>query len=178
MKPSVKVATSPGAPASERLSIALLVPAHPTETHSPDIGMTLVELFAYVADVLTYYQDRAASEAYLDTARDRNTVRIRVPGARPAGCLIANNRSAYLILVGPSTHAAEVGFAVSTLRGRLPKSSAKVSVTYGETDADGGYLIIRGLDLHEPFAVIVIMDPRSPSPALFRVWPPPGAAPQ
>ncbi|HTQ15208.1 MAG TPA: hypothetical protein VMH86_15155 [Rhizomicrobium sp.] len=45
------------------------------ETHIPDIGITLVELLAYAADYLSYYQDAVATEAYLGTARQRISVR-------------------------------------------------------------------------------------------------------
>lgn len=48
------------------------------ETHEPDIGMVLVELLAYVADYLSYYQDAVATEAYLATARQRISVRRHV----------------------------------------------------------------------------------------------------
>jgi hypothetical protein len=44
------------------------------ERHVPDIGITLVELLAYVGDHLSYYQDGVATEAYLDTARQRISV--------------------------------------------------------------------------------------------------------
>ncbi|MEA3275621.1 MAG: putative baseplate assembly protein [Pseudomonadota bacterium] len=49
-----------------------------TERHVPDLGITLVELFAYVGDYLSYYQDAVATEAYLDTARQRISVRRHV----------------------------------------------------------------------------------------------------
>jgi len=45
------------------------------ERHVPDIGVALVELFAYVGDYLGYYQDAGATEAYLATARRRPSVR-------------------------------------------------------------------------------------------------------
>src|SRR6185369_5433278 len=45
------------------------------ETHVPDLGITLVELLAYVGDYLSYYQDAVATEAYLGTARQRISVR-------------------------------------------------------------------------------------------------------
>jgi hypothetical protein len=54
--------------------MALLVPDW-TERHVPDIGITLVELLAYVGDYLSYEQDAVATEAYLDTARQRISVR-------------------------------------------------------------------------------------------------------
>jgi len=45
------------------------------ERHVPDLGITLVELLAYVGDYLSYHQDAVATEAYLDTARQRISVR-------------------------------------------------------------------------------------------------------
>jgi len=46
-----------------------------TERHVPDVGITLVELLAFAGDYLSYYQDAVATEAYLDTARQRISVR-------------------------------------------------------------------------------------------------------
>lgn len=46
-----------------------------TERHAADLGITLAELLAYVGDQLSYYQDAVANEAYLDTARQRVSVR-------------------------------------------------------------------------------------------------------
>ncbi|MBU6257821.1 MAG: putative baseplate assembly protein [Burkholderiales bacterium] len=54
--------------------LALVMPSW-TERHVPDIGITLVELLAYVGDYLSYYQDAVATEAYLATARQRISVR-------------------------------------------------------------------------------------------------------
>lgn len=48
------------------------------ERHVPDLGITLVELLAYAGDHLSYYQDAVATEAYLDTARQRVSVRRHV----------------------------------------------------------------------------------------------------
>ncbi|WP_457580093.1 hypothetical protein [Ensifer canadensis] len=45
------------------------------EAHAADIGITIVELLAYVADQLSYFQDAVATEAYLGTARRRISVR-------------------------------------------------------------------------------------------------------
>lgn len=45
------------------------------ERHIPDIGITLIELMAYVADQLSYSLDAVATEAYLSTARLRISVR-------------------------------------------------------------------------------------------------------
>lgn len=57
--------------------LALVMPDW-KERHAPDLGITLVELLAYVGDHLSYYQDAVATEAYLDTARQRISVRRHV----------------------------------------------------------------------------------------------------
>lgn len=57
--------------------LALVMPEW-TERHTPDVGITLIELLAYVGDYLSYYQDAVATEAYLDTARRRISVRRHV----------------------------------------------------------------------------------------------------
>ena len=54
--------------------LALIMPDW-QERHVPDIGVTLVEILAYVGDHLSYYQDAVATESYLDTARQRISVR-------------------------------------------------------------------------------------------------------
>ena len=45
------------------------------ERNPADLGITLVELLAYVGDHLSYQQDAVATEAYLGTARRRVSVR-------------------------------------------------------------------------------------------------------
>lgn len=45
------------------------------ERSAADLGVTLVELLAYVADQLSYWQDAVATEAYLETARRRTSLR-------------------------------------------------------------------------------------------------------
>ena len=50
--------------------MALLLPAW-RERNPADLGVTLVELLAYVGDHLSYQQDAVATEAYLNSARKR-----------------------------------------------------------------------------------------------------------
>jgi hypothetical protein len=45
------------------------------ERNLADLGVALVEVLAYAADHLSYFQDAVATEAYLDTARRRISVR-------------------------------------------------------------------------------------------------------
>ena len=54
--------------------MALLVPDW-QERSPADVGVTIVETFAYVGDHLSYFQDAVATEAYLGTARRRVSVR-------------------------------------------------------------------------------------------------------
>jgi uncharacterized phage protein gp47/JayE len=53
--------------------IPLLLPDW-TDRSEADFGVVLIELVAYVADVLSYYQDRVANEAFLPTATQRRSV--------------------------------------------------------------------------------------------------------
>jgi hypothetical protein len=46
-----------------------------TERNPADLGVAVVEVLAYAADQLSYYQDAVATEAYLGTARRRTSVR-------------------------------------------------------------------------------------------------------
>jgi hypothetical protein len=46
-----------------------------TETNPSDLGIALIELLAYAGDRLSYFQDTAANEAYLDTIRHRISAR-------------------------------------------------------------------------------------------------------
>lgn len=54
--------------------MSLLAPGW-TERNAADLGVTVVEALAHVADGLSYAQDAAATEAYLGTARRRPSVR-------------------------------------------------------------------------------------------------------
>ena len=45
-----------------------------TNRDTADFGMTLIDLFAYMGDNLNYYVDRAANEAYITTASQRDNV--------------------------------------------------------------------------------------------------------
>ncbi|WP_405891086.1 putative baseplate assembly protein [Streptomyces sp. NBC_00133] len=48
------------------------------ERNAADLGTTLVELLAHTGDLISYQQDAVATEAYLDTARRRVSVRRHV----------------------------------------------------------------------------------------------------
>jgi hypothetical protein len=54
--------------------LAVLTPAW-TETHAADLGVAITEALAYAADHLSYQQDAVSTEAYIDTARSRISLR-------------------------------------------------------------------------------------------------------
>src|SRR6266436_9514050 len=63
--------------ASFRQALLDLIPSKLPEwsdRSEADFGVVLIELFAYMADILSYYQDRIANEAFLETAQERRSV--------------------------------------------------------------------------------------------------------
>jgi hypothetical protein len=76
--------------------LSLIMPGW-RERNAPDVGITLVEVLAYLGDHLSYYQDAVATEAYLETARERISVRRHarlVDYAMHEGC----NARAWIVL--------------------------------------------------------------------------------
>ena len=92
---------------SFRQSLLDLIPAKLpewTDLSEANFGVVLIELFAYVADILSYYQDRIANEMFLSTAQERRNVieHLRLIGyemapAAPAACrlsvIVSNDRN-------------------------------------------------------------------------------------
>src|SRR5262245_8274392 len=64
-----------------------------------DFGIVLIELFAYMADILSYYQDRIANEAFLATAQERESViqHLRLIGYELAGAAPAAARLSVVV---------------------------------------------------------------------------------
>ena len=57
--------------------LVTLIPSYLPEwtDRSPgDFGIVLLELFAYMGDILNYYSDRIANEAFISTAQQRQSV--------------------------------------------------------------------------------------------------------
>lgn len=81
--------------------MSLLAPGW-QERNAADLGVALVELFAYVGDQLSYREDVIATEAYLGTARLRSSARRH---ARLVDYYIGEGQNARVwlrILLGPS----------------------------------------------------------------------------
>ncbi|MGK5110671.1 MULTISPECIES: baseplate J/gp47 family protein [unclassified Geodermatophilus] len=54
--------------------IPQVLPEWRDHTNEADVGSVLLELFAHMGDILSYYQDRVADESFLGTARTRRSV--------------------------------------------------------------------------------------------------------
>ncbi|MEA2428751.1 MAG: hypothetical protein QOF37_2379, partial [Thermoleophilaceae bacterium] len=67
-----------------------------------DYGMAVLDLWSYVADILTFYQERTANEAFLRTARMPGSVRrlAALLGYVPAPGLAAEARLAFILDAG------------------------------------------------------------------------------
>lgn len=47
-----------------------------TDVSSSDFGITLIELLAHGLDIISYYNDKVANEVFLDTAKEKENVRM------------------------------------------------------------------------------------------------------
>ena len=59
---------------AELLNLATQLTPEWTDREAGDIGVTLLEAVAYVADIISYQQDRVLNESYLATAQTREAV--------------------------------------------------------------------------------------------------------
>ena len=82
-----------------------------------DFGVVLIELFAYVADNLSFYGDRIANEAYLSTATQRESVLniARMLAYRPTNAVAATTTLQFTVAAGTGTITIPAGTEVSTV---------------------------------------------------------------
>ncbi|MDB2438583.1 baseplate J/gp47 family protein [Hellea sp.] len=112
-----------------------------------DIGMTLVELLAHYADHLSYSQDVAANEAYLNTARLRSSLRRH---ARLLGYDVFDGLSARVFAhleVGGDQDLEPSVFSFMTRNNRVKSVSAK------RVDIDIHKLLKDGTQFFEPVPI-------------------------
>lgn len=97
-----------------------------TSRDSSDFGIVLLELFAYLGDLLNYQIDRAANESFIDTATQRDTVikLANLLGYYPTDSVAAKGTVTFTNSTGsPVTVAA--GTTIST-----PGTGAASSISY------------------------------------------------
>ena len=103
------------------------------ERGAADLGVTLAELIAYAGDQLSYRQDAVATEAYLDTARRRASLRrhaLLVDYHMHDGC----NARAWLHLTAGAARVA-IGRSATRFYTRLPGVPARLTPDTPEDDA-------------------------------------------
>jgi hypothetical protein len=162
----VALASSPGVAPAQQLSIGAFLLEEQDGT-GEDLGIALVELWAHLADVLSFVQDQIADEAYLET--ERRGVRIRLhAGLQPALFLVADDRRAYVVSIGSETGDATVRFGEGAAGKQPPSGLENVTATYRRGAGDTGNLELTGLDLQPPFVVIVAGNTRTRARA--RCW--------
>ncbi|GAA4699519.1 baseplate J/gp47 family protein [Phytohabitans rumicis] len=101
-----------------------------TDQSPADLGMLLVDMFAYVGDVILYYQDRIASEMFPSTATERDSVvdLLRLVGYElsPATPAAADLTLTFADPSGPQTVVVPHGARFAS----RPPSGAPVEFTY------------------------------------------------
>ncbi|NGO44293.1 putative baseplate assembly protein [Streptomyces ureilyticus] len=140
------------------------------ERNPADLGMTLVELLAYTGDQISYQQDAVATEAYLDTARRRVSVRRHVrliDYAMHDGC----NARAYVTVETAGEHTLLAGtyrFASVDVRTLDPHDRPEPGTVIG--DGDLAELDERGsVEVFEPVAAADPLQLRAAHNAI-RLW--------
>lgn len=103
-----------------------------TDRSEADFGIALIELFAYMADILSYYQDRLANEAFLNTAQERRSIidHLGLIGYEMAPAAAAAARLSVIV-------ANNVNSVVEVRKGDqfvTPSSKDRRSVTFEYTD--------------------------------------------
>lgn len=98
-----------------------------------DFGVALVEAFAYVSDILSYYIDRNANEAFITTASQRDSV---LNIARNYGYTPAGYRQALVELTFTNTSATEVTLPEGTVVSGDVVIDDTVNTIYFTTVAD------------------------------------------
>jgi len=122
-----------------------------TDTTSSDAGIVILELFAYMLDMLSYYIDVVAGESLLDTAVERGSVMshvktlgYKIPEAKPSKFYqvfeITPQETDFVILAGRriktnSTSSEESVYFETDTDLTIPAGNTGL-----ETDGNGGYL--------------------------------------
>lgn len=133
--------------------MALLVPEW-RQPDIPDTGVAVVEAIAYVADHLSYLQDAVGTEAYLDTARQRISVRrhaLLVDYRMHEGC---NARTWVQVGVNSKLELNRNQFFFTTL---LPDTRLAAYPTVSDFDIES--LALDRYEVFEPLPDAVILHP-------------------
>ena len=103
-----------------------------TDRSEANFGIALIDLFAYMGDIISYYQDRLTNESFLSTAQDRRSVieHLRLIGYEMAPAASATARLSVIVKNNVNTTVEiRTGDQFST-----PSSKDRKSLTFEYTD--------------------------------------------
>jgi hypothetical protein len=103
-----------------------------TASDPSDFGVALVEAFAYMGDLISYYIDRNANESLITTATQRDSV---MNIAQTYGYIPSGYRQAFTVLTFSNTSAAAVTIPVGTVVSGDVVSGDIVNTIYFTTDS-------------------------------------------
>jgi hypothetical protein len=104
-----------------------------TASDPSDFGVALIEAFAYMGDLISYYIDRNANESLITTATQRDSV---INIAQTYGYIPAGYRQAFTILTFSNTSAGAVTIPAGTVVSGDVVSGDIVTTVYFTTDSD------------------------------------------
>lgn len=93
-----------------------------TATDPADFGVALVEAFSYMGDLIAYYIDRTANEAFIETATQRDTL---LNIAQTYGYIPAGYRQSYVDITFSNTSESDITLPAGTV--------VSAQVTIGDT---------------------------------------------
>jgi hypothetical protein len=104
-----------------------------TAADPSDFGVALLEAFAYMGDLISYYIDRNANESLITTATQRNSV---INIAQTYGYIPSGYRQAFTSLTFSNTSDAIVSIPAGTIISGDVVSGDVVNTVYFTTDSD------------------------------------------
>jgi hypothetical protein len=104
-----------------------------TASDPSDFGVALVEAFAYMGDLISYYIDRNANESLITTATQRDSV---INIAQTYGYIPAGYRQAFTLLTVSNTSASAVSIPAGTVVSGEVISGDVVNTVYFTTVSD------------------------------------------
>ena len=120
-----------------------------TNRDPADFGMALIELFSYMGDILNYYIDRSANEAFIGTASQRDSVLqiSRLLGYNPTAATAATvtltfyNSSGGPIIVAAKTKVATTPSSNGSLAQIIFETNSEVTVPAKVGTVDGSITV-------------------------------------
>jgi hypothetical protein len=149
-----------GVPRNEQFAIAAVVtPRDGSHAAEPDGALSLLELLAYVGDVLSADQDRTAEEAFVDTSYNPGDASVAIRLAndlRPVAFAAVDASHAFVVVIGAETGDSTLSFGDGDRGRRPPAGLEHGTASYRHGGGGAGNVQVRGLPLRAPIAVITL----------------------